>query len=172
MMRTSSSSSCTIASLVPLYRFLFSLNTAIILSSGIAPSKPAQDPTTVVALTEFSDSECRIFDTVRPPLENAHLTSVEVAERAIISHQLHRCHSRDDTPRADKKSRAIRDKGCLATSIATHYTIGSVTFGSGGVDNQSLIGSLKIIISVLKLFNLTKYLFLLDVSACCSGADL
>ena len=51
------------------------------LAFGIAPSKLDQDPKTVAARADLSDSECRSLEIVKPPCENARSTSVEVANK-------------------------------------------------------------------------------------------
>lgn len=56
----------------------------IILSRGIAPSNLAQEPTTDAARTDSSDNEWRNRETVKPPLENARSTSVELAVESLI----------------------------------------------------------------------------------------
>jgi hypothetical protein len=64
---------------LPLGRLVLSRKFAIISSRGMAPSSEHHDPKTVAARTDSSESECRIFDTVRPPRENARSASVDVA---------------------------------------------------------------------------------------------
>lgn len=63
----------------PFGRLLFSLKRVMISPHGMAPGKVAQDPMTVAALTDWSDNECLIFETVNPPCEKARSTSVDVA---------------------------------------------------------------------------------------------
>lgn len=50
-------------------------------SFGITPSNVDQEPKTVAARADLSDNECRSFDIVKPPRENARSTSVEVANK-------------------------------------------------------------------------------------------
>jgi len=64
---------------LPLGRLFLSRNFAIISSCGMAPSSEHHDPKTVAVRTDSSESECRIFDTVRPPHENVRSASVDVA---------------------------------------------------------------------------------------------
>jgi len=56
------------------------LKESMIFALGIAPSKLDQDPNTVAAWAELSDSECRSLEIVKPPREKARSTSVEVAD--------------------------------------------------------------------------------------------
>jgi hypothetical protein len=51
----------------------------IISSRGIVEGKSHHELSTVAALVDSSDNECLIFETVRPPQENARSTSVDVA---------------------------------------------------------------------------------------------
>ena len=69
----------SISELLPFGRLLFSLKTVIISSRGMAPGRSHHAPSTEAARVLSSESECRIFETVRPPRENARSTSVDVA---------------------------------------------------------------------------------------------
>ena len=55
------------------------LNDATISCFGIRVGSLDQDPITFAAQIDLSESECRIFETVRPPCKNTRLTSVEEA---------------------------------------------------------------------------------------------
>lgn len=59
------------------------MNSSMICAFGTAPSKVDQDPKTVAARADLSDSECRSLEMVNPPRENARSTSVEVASRNV-----------------------------------------------------------------------------------------
>jgi hypothetical protein len=71
------------AALLPI-RVLLSLNFDIISLRGIKSGRIHQDPRTVAAQVDSSVRECRIFDTVSPPRENARSTSVEVAKFDVV----------------------------------------------------------------------------------------
>jgi hypothetical protein len=71
----------TAAGSLPLGRLLLSRRDAIISSCGMAPGSEHHEPKTVAARTDSSQSECRIFDTVRPPREKARSASVDVAAK-------------------------------------------------------------------------------------------
>jgi hypothetical protein len=60
---------------------LLSRRDAIISSRGIAPGSEHQEPKTAAVRTDSSESECRIFETVRPPREKARSASVDVAAK-------------------------------------------------------------------------------------------
>lgn len=61
-------------------RELFSLKTETISLRGTNSGNVHQELRTVAARVDSSERECRIFDTVSPPRENARSTSVEVAK--------------------------------------------------------------------------------------------
>ena len=67
------------AAALPFGRLLLSQNIVIISSCGIASASEHHEPKTLAARTDSSESECRIFDTVRPPREKARSASVDVA---------------------------------------------------------------------------------------------
>jgi hypothetical protein len=73
------------ALLLPLGRLFLSLKTAMISSRGMALGKLHQAPRTVAARELWSESECHIFETVKPPRENARSASVDVAVYKLIS---------------------------------------------------------------------------------------
>ena len=56
----------------------------MIFAFGIAPFKLDQDPNTVAARADLSDSECQSLEIVKPPCEKARSTSVEVASTEMI----------------------------------------------------------------------------------------
>ena len=63
----------------PLGLLLLSLKAVIISSHGIACGKLHHEFSTIAALVDSSKREWHILETVRPPRENAHSTSVDVA---------------------------------------------------------------------------------------------
>jgi len=67
------------AASLPFGRLLLSRKTVTISSCGIASASEHHKLKTVAARTDSSESECRIFDTVRPPHEKARSASVDVA---------------------------------------------------------------------------------------------
>ena len=91
----------------------------MIRALGITPSKLDQEPKTVAARAELSDSECRSLEMVKPPRENACSTSVEVANEG--NRQLKRNEGMKliskYLPGIDIKSRAIAAKGWPAACI-------------------------------------------------------
>ena len=60
-------------------RLRLPLNLSIISSCGIAPSSDIHEPTTHDAWVDSCVRACRNRDTVKPPLEKARSTSVDVA---------------------------------------------------------------------------------------------
>jgi transcription termination factor Rho len=95
------------------------LNVEIISLPGIADGNSHQELSTVAALMDLSAKECCIFETMRPPQENACSTSVDVA----ISPNMIRSSSiriGDHIPGADKKFKDILHNGYLVNSIAVH----------------------------------------------------
>jgi hypothetical protein len=101
------------------------------------------DPRTVADLTSESESECRIFETVSPPLENALSTSVDVAG-------------------AERKSRAMRARGCPTAFIDVHHAIGSLTVGIGGAESHSDTGSVLVGVLDPKFSSSMKYLLVAE----------
>jgi hypothetical protein len=66
---------------LPLEHLLLSQMDATTSSCRMAPASEHHEPKTVAARTDSSESECCIFDTVSPPREKAHSTSVDVAAK-------------------------------------------------------------------------------------------
>ena len=57
------------------------LKVEMISSQGIAGGKSHYELNIVAALVDSSEREWCIFETVKPPHENAHSTSVDVANK-------------------------------------------------------------------------------------------